>query len=92
MDPEDVERVATVVYQPFADFGVIREGWLGSGFEELVEAGNTASVLGRAIALDGDEAELCAAEFAWPHVADNEAVLPAIPKVVDLINRGRAGR
>ena len=56
MDREDVQRVGIIVLEPFADFGVVGMGGVDSGFEHLVEAGNAATVCGRAIALAVDEA------------------------------------
>ena len=84
-DREVVEFVGIVAVEPFADFSMIGMGGIGSGFKHFVEAWDAATILRRAVTFTGDEAGIGGAGIAGAHVADNEAVLPVVAKLVNVV-------
>jgi hypothetical protein len=75
-DGQRVDGGRIVVAGPFFDVGVARVSRISDRFEQIVEARDAPTVLGRSVSFAADIARIGDARLAGANVAHGEAMLP----------------
>jgi hypothetical protein len=87
-DRKRIECIGIVVARPFFEMGMARMRRVGDRFEQFVEAWDAAAILGRSIPFATDVARIGDARLAGADIGHGEPMLPAITKVVSVIDDG----
>ena len=85
-DRQVVEDVRVVAFKPLGDLAMIRMLRIGEGLELIVEAGNATAILRRRDMFAADIAWIRYARFAGSNLINDEAMLPPVAEVVQVLD------